>query len=133
MQPTEIIITNLLPTGTGFAVLADDMTQNVFVPSKNIADMGLKPGDRISAIIVPNATHGHKTPWLAISIVDAKDKPAVDLESLILADLDEGRATATEISESIGQPIGAVQAEISQMLISGKVISYRVIDLPEDE
>lgn len=133
MEPTEIIITNLLPTGTGFAVLADDMTQNVFVPSKNIADMGLKPGDRISAIIVPNATHGHKTPWLAISIVDAKDKPAVDLESLILADLDEGRATAPEISESIGQPYEAVAATLGAMAKSGKLLCYTVFDLPEDE
>lgn len=135
MQPTEIIITNLLVTGTAFGVLADDMTQNVFVPSKNIAGMGIKPGDKIHAIIVPNPTHGHKTPWLAISVIEGN--PIMNIqadrdEKLVMQDVDEGRATAAEIAESLGISEARVDAALAALLSRGALVKVECFDLPED-
>jgi hypothetical protein len=65
---TELLVTNVLATGTAFGVLSEDMTQNVFIPSKHAINAGLRPGQKILAQIVPNVTHGEKTPWVVISI-----------------------------------------------------------------
>ena len=135
MKPTEIILTNFLPTGTGFAVLADDMTQNVFVPSKNIAGMGFKPGDKINAILVPNPTHGHKTPWLAISVIEGnpiRNIQADSDEKLVMQDIDEGRATAAEIAESLGISQARVDAALAALLSRGALVKVECYDLPEE-
>ena len=133
MQPTEVIITNTLPTGTGFAVLADDMTQNVFIPSRLMHGKNLDSGDRVNAMLVPNPTHQDKTPWLAISIEDnAPAQAKDDLAEKILADLEEGRATVREIAESIGAKESDVRAKMIEMAGMGQIISYTVFDLPED-
>jgi curved DNA-binding protein CbpA len=79
MQPTELIVTNRIATGTTFAVLASDMTQNVFITSKLALDASLRPGQKILAQIVPNMSQPEKTPWLAISLEDAVRGTAVTL------------------------------------------------------
>lgn len=135
MQPTEIILTNFLPTGTGFGVLADDMTQNVFVPSKNIAGMGFKPGDKIHAIIVPNHTHGHKTPWLAISVIEGnpiRNIQADSDEKLVMQDVEEGRATAAEIADGLGISQARVDAALAALLSRGALVKVECYDLPEE-
>ena len=78
MQPTEIIITNRLQTGTAFAVLSSDMTQNVFIPSKLALDASLRPGQKVMAQIVPNMSQPDKTPWLAISLEIGLHAPSMD-------------------------------------------------------
>lgn len=82
MQPTEIIITNILPTGTAFGVLEDDMTQSVFIPSKVARGAGLQISGRINASIVPNITHSDKTPWLAIALHVEAQPAQADMDDL---------------------------------------------------
>ena len=133
MQPTEIILTNFLPTGTGFGVVAGDMGQSVFIPSRLMHGKDFNIGDRINALLVPNPTHQDKTPWLAISIEDnAPAQAKDDLAEKILADLEEGRATVREIAESIGAKESDVRAKMIEMAGMGQIISYTVFDLPED-
>jgi hypothetical protein len=138
MQPTEIIITNKLATGTTFAVLSSDMTQNVFIPSKLALDASLRPGQKIMAQIVPNMSQPEKTPWLAISLEDAG--PIQQPQSLhntlgafILGNLQaDGRATVEEIAEDMNMSDAVVAAKLAELVAAGRVVRLTCFDLPED-
>ena len=137
MQPTEIIITNKLATGTTFAVLASDMTQNVFIPSKLALDASLRPGQKIMAQIVPNMSQPEKTPWLAISLEDAGPiQPPQSLRDtlaeLIIDDLEDGRATVSEIAENLNMADDKIAAKLAELVKSGDVVRLTCFDLPED-
>lgn len=139
MQPTEILITNLLPTGTGFAVVADDMHENVFVPSRLTHDARLNLGDRVSALLVPNPTRPDKTKWLAVSLVSAPTpvaaapvSPRDTLAELILDDLEDGRATVEEIAENLNMADDKIAAKLAELVASGDVVRLTCFDLPED-
>jgi hypothetical protein len=139
MQPTEIIITNKLATGTTFAVLASDMTQNVFIPSKLALDASLRPGQKILAQIVPNMSQPEKTPWLAISLEDAGPLPEQKqslrdtLGAFILGNLQaDGRATVEEIAEDMNMSDAVVAAKLSELVADGRVVRLTCFDLPED-
>ena len=132
MQKT-ILITNQLATGSAFALLLES-NENVFIPSKVMFGHGVSLGQRVQAIVVPNMTRPDRTPWLAVSILNAAVEPAVDLESLILEELaEEGRATVQEMQRSIGKPYDVVSAAMAQMSANGKLIRYIVFDLPEED
>ena len=134
MTPTELILTNRLATGTAFAVLADDMTQSVFVPAKIIAGIELSPGDKISAIIVPNSRGPNKTPWMAVS-VKAVAPPEDNIEEMILQDLSHGAGTAQQIARSIGLPVDLVAAKLRSMaVVHDTIYAMSITDLvdPED-
>lgn len=141
MQPTDIIITNVLPTGSSFAVMADDMTQNIFIPSKNTAERPVRPGERLQAIIVPNMTHGHKTPWMAVTILDnatiQPPQPQGRLDALaafILGNLQaDGRATVEEIAEDMNMSDAVVAATLAEMVADGRVVRLTCFDLPEED
>ena len=131
---TEIIITNTLQTGTGFAVIADDMTEGVFIPSKLMHETSLRPGDRVSAMLVPNHTRPEKTPWVAISFADAKPVSRPDtLAELILGDLDQGRATAEEVAESLNMADDKIATKLAEMVASGQLVRLVCYDLPEED
>jgi hypothetical protein len=115
MQPTEIIITNKLATGTTFAVLSSDMTQNVFIPSKLALDASLRPGQKILAQIVPNMSQPEKTPWLAISLEDAGPLPQPTLADRIREELANGPATSYELAKFIDADVSDVEAELRRM------------------
>jgi hypothetical protein len=115
MQPTELIVTNRLATGTTFAVLASDMTQNVFIPSKLALDASLRPGQKIMAQIVPNMSQPEKTPWLAISLEDGGIAPSMDLRDRIRAELEHGAATVYELANALGADVREVEAELRTM------------------
>jgi predicted Rossmann fold nucleotide-binding protein DprA/Smf involved in DNA uptake len=137
MQPTEIIITNKLATGTTFAVLASDMTQNVFIPSKLALDASLRPGQKILAQIVPNMSQPEKTPWLVISLQDAgqiqQPQSLRDtLAELIIDDLEGGRATVSEIAEDLNMSDVSVANKLSELVADGRVVRLTCFDLPED-
>jgi hypothetical protein len=139
MQPTEIIITNKLATGTTFAVLASDMTQNVFIPSKLALDASLRPGQKILAQIVPNMSQPEKTPWLAILLEDAGPLPEQKqslrdtLGAFILGNLQaDGRATVEEIAEDMNMSDAVVAAKLAELVAAGRVVRLTCFDLPED-
>ena len=131
---TEIIITNTIQTGTGFAVIADDMTEGVFIPSKLMHETSLRPGDRVSALLVPNHTRPDKTPWVAISFADAKPVSRPDtLAELILGDLDQGRATVEEVAENLNMADDKIATKLAEMVADGRVVRLTCFDLPGDE
>ena len=115
MLPTEILITNKLATGTAFAVLADDMTQNVFIPSKLALDASLRPGQKVMAQIVPNMSQPEKTPWLAISLEGGLVAPSMDLRDRIREELGNGAATVYELANALGAEVRDVEAELRTM------------------
>jgi hypothetical protein len=115
MQPTELIVTNRLQTGTTFAVLSSDMTQNVFIPSKLALDASLRPGQKVMAQIVPNMSQPEKTPWLAISLEDAGPLPQPTLADRIREELANGPATSYELAKFIDAEVSDVEAELRRM------------------
>jgi hypothetical protein len=132
---TEIIITNTLQTGTGFAVIASDMSEGVFIPSKLMHETSLRPGDRVSAMLVPNHTRPDKTPWVAISFDKATLAPVPPrdtLAELILGDLDQGRATVEEVAENLNMADAKIAAKLAELVASGDVVRLTCFDLPED-
>jgi hypothetical protein len=140
MLPTELVITNRLQTGTTFAVLSSDMTQNVFIPSKLALDTSLRPGQKVMAQIVPNMSQPEKTPWLAISLEDAGPLPEQKqslrdtLAAFILGNLQaDGRATVEEIAEDMNMSDAAVAAKLSELVADGRVVRLTCFDLPGDE
>ena len=126
MQLTDLIITHILPTGTTFAVMSDDMTQSVFIPSKLSLQAGLQQSMTVGAIIVPNLAQPEKTPWVAIKL-DRGGKqmqmPTSDtLTDMILADLREGgMATAETVSDGIDYPHLSVMAKMQEMARHGLI------------
>jgi hypothetical protein len=115
MKPVEIIVTNRLQTGTTFAVLSSDMTQNVFIPSKLALDASLRPGQKVMAQIVPNMSQPDKTPWLAISLEGGLVAPSMDLRDRIREELGNGAATVYELANALGAEVRDVEAELRTM------------------
>lgn len=131
----QIMITNKLHTGTAFAVLADDMTQNVFIPSKLALDANLRPGQKVQAIVVPNMTRPDRTPWLAVSILD--DAPAPQDDALAEMILDtiafDGRGTVEEIATSLNMADAKISAKLSELAASGQLVRLTCFDFPEED
>lgn len=128
MQSTDIIITNILTTGTAFAVVASDMTQNVFIPSRLLEHDKLRSGETVGAYLVPNVTRPDKTQWLAIGFARGA-APSDTLAGQILADLQQGRATLQEIAESIGADLDEVREQVQRLLEQGRLIHEETYDL----
>lgn len=135
MQTTDILITNILSTGTGFAVLADDMNQNVFMPAKVLYGTNVRQGDRVAAMLVPNQVKPDKTPWMAIQINDVPPATQSNLGDKIRWELANGPATAFELAKFIGAGVGDVQAELARMKLPRTDLwALEMVDLmPEDE
>jgi len=116
MQPIEIYVTNCLPTGTSFGVLASDMTQNVFIPSKLALETGLRPGMKVMASVVPNAQQPEKTPWLAIALHDSLPTPEQKtLAEKIRDELKGGAATTIELAHFLNVNSSEVQRALEAM------------------
>lgn len=132
---TEIIISNIIHTGTGFAVVADNMSESVFIPSRVMHGSNARPGDRVSAMLVPNPSRPEKTPWLAVSLDVAEQasvSPRDTLADLILADLEQGRATVEEIAENLNMANHAVNTKLNEMVTGRRVVRLVCFDLPGD-
>ena len=97
----EIIITNRLTTGTTFAARASDNT-SVFVPGKVADACGLRPGDRVMAVLVPNTARPERTPWVAVrvdrSVPTQQEVETLDsIETMVLSALESGMMNMAEI------------------------------------
>ena len=131
MQQT-ILLTNQLPTGSAFALTADN--ENVFIPSKVMLEKSVRVGQKVQAIVVPNKTRPDRTPWLAVSILETEPVSRDDtLADLILADLEQGRATIEEIAENLSVANHAVNTKLAEMVTAGRVVRLVCYDLPGDE
>jgi predicted Rossmann fold nucleotide-binding protein DprA/Smf involved in DNA uptake len=130
MQQT-ILLTNQLATGSAFALTENN--ENVFIPSKVMLDKGVRAGQRVQAIVVPNMTRPDRTPWLAVSILDAEPVSRDDtLANFILDNLEQGRATVEEVAEDLNMSDDKIAAKLAEMVADGRVVRLTCYDLPED-
>jgi hypothetical protein len=131
MQQT-ILLTNQLATGSAFALTADN--QNVFIPSKVMLEKGVRVGQKVQAIVVPNMTRPDRTPWLAVSILDAAPASRDDTLAEMILDLIEsdGRGTVEEIATSLNMANGFAASKVSELVASGQLVRLTCYDLPEE-
>lgn len=59
-----VIVTNLLPTGTSFAV-REDTGEQVFIPASVSKACGLQVSQIAKAILIPNRKEAADVPWMA--------------------------------------------------------------------
>jgi hypothetical protein len=132
MQQT-ILLTNQLATGSAFALT--ESNENVFIPSKVMLEKGVRVGQKVQAIVVPNMTRPDRTPWLAVSILDAAPAPQEDALAEMILDLIEsdGRGTVEEIATSLNMADAKISAKLSELAASGQVVRLTCFDLPEED
>jgi hypothetical protein len=128
-----ILITNQLATGSAFALT--ESNENVFIPSKVMIGKNVRPGEKVQAIVVPNMTRPDRTPWLAVSILEAATVSRDDtLTAFILGNLQaDGRATVEEIAEDMNMSDAVVAATLAEMVASGQLVRLTCYDLPEED
>jgi hypothetical protein len=133
MQQT-ILLTNQLATGSAFA-LTEGSNENVFIPSKVMLDKGVRVGQKVQAIVVPNMTRPDRTPWLAVSILDAAPAPQDDALAEMILDLIEsdGRGTVEEIATSLNMADAKISSKLSELAASGQLVRLTCFDFPEEE
>ena len=133
MQKT-ILLTNQLATGSAFALMLES-NENVFIPSKVMFGHGVRLGQRVQAIVVPNMTRPDRTPWLAVSILDNAPVSRDDtLAAFILGNLQaDGRATVEEIAEDMNMSDAVVGATLAQMVADGRLVRLVCYDMPEED
>ena len=132
MQQT-ILLTNQLATGSAFALTADN--QNVFIPSKVMLEKGVRVGQKVQAVVVPNMTRPDRTPWLAVSILEAEPLPQDDALAEMILDLIEsdGRGTVEEIATSLNMSDAVVSGKLSELAASGQLVRLTCFDFPEED
>jgi hypothetical protein len=130
MNTTKIIITNVLPSNSAFAVLKSDHSQNVFIPSKIYDAQPFEIGETVDALLVPNVQHHSKTPWLAARIIAqpvAVAKP--DLRDMIVTHLQGYDATVQELASALGCSEGDIEDALNDLARDGYLISETVYSL----
>ena len=129
-----ILITNQLATGSAFA-LTEGSNENVFIPSKVMIGKSVRPGEKVQAIVVPNMTRPDRTPWLAVSILDAVTAPQENALAEMILDLIEsdGRSTVQEIATCLNMANGLAAAKVSELVASGQLVRVVCFDLPEED
>ena len=125
MKIADIIVTNILPTGTTFALLAENM-EAVFVNASVSKFSGLQVGETVQAEIVPNHQQPDRTPWQATKIMRNAAPPVVGLEQRVTNELWVEEATAKELSKALGADETAVQVTLDRMMSQGKIKAYSV-------
>jgi hypothetical protein len=132
MQQT-ILLTNQLATGSAFALTENN--ENVFIPSKVMLNKGVRVGQKVQAIVVPNMTRPNRTPWLAVSILDAAPAPQDDaLAEMILDTIEsDGRGTVEEIATSLNMADAKISAKLSELAASGQLVRLTCFDFPEED
>ena len=129
-----ILLTNQLATGSAFA-LTEGSNENVFIPSKVMIGKSVRPGEKVQAIVVPNMTRPDRTPWLAVSILDAEPVSRDDTLAEMILDLIEsdGRGTVEEIATSLNMSDAVVSGKLSELAASGQLVRLTCFDFPEED
>lgn len=133
MDFTDITITNILASGTGFAVRNDDLT-SVFISSKVAAQVTLNVGDTMSAILAPNHREHDRTPWQALKFEQGVP-PAASTQDLLYArvraELERGEATADELAHDMGASVQDVVDVLLRMRARGEIETQTLYALVE--
>jgi len=91
-------------------------------------------GQKVQAIVVPNMTRPDRTPWLAVSILDADPVSQDDtLDAFILQSLEQGRGTVQEIAEDLNLSDAVVASNLAELVAAGRVVRLVCYDLPEED
>lgn len=132
MQQT-ILLTNQLATGSAFALTENN--ENVFIPSKVMLNKGVRVGQKVQAIVVPNMTRPDRTPWLAVSILEAEPVQQDNALAEMILDLIEsdGRGTVEEIATSLNMSDAVVAGKLSELAASGQLVRLTCFDFPEED
>ena len=98
-------------------------------------DKGVRVGQKVQAIVVPNMTRPNRTPWLAVSILDAVPAPQDDaLAEMILDTIEsDGRGTVEEIATSLNMADAKISAKLSELAASGQLVRLTCFDFPEED
>ena len=107
MQPetVEIVCTNIINTGTAFAVRGDT-GEYIFISALVAKRAGLTIGATSKAIIIPNRKNPERTPWAAIQIdpIGNPDQP-VSLEDRLGAAIENYKPVAMSLDDRIALAI----------------------------
>ena len=120
---TNILITNRLATGTTFAVVQNNHSEQVFVPARSVADLHVQAGDVVKAVLVPNARDPERTKWLAVKVcVDTKTKLDLLVDDIVSELRDDGSATLEELAYTLQVSTEEVEAALTKAIATGRVI-----------
>jgi hypothetical protein len=131
MPVEDILITNILPTGTAFGVLATTHSESVFIPARVTRDADIGLGDCVRALIVPNQTHRDRTPWVVVKF-EGHMTPGARLDNLpakVLQELENGPATAREVARFLEEQFDDVDAVLRTLADNGGVVHTRLYAL----
>lgn len=139
MTISNILVSNILPSGTAFGVREDNHGESVFIPSRVTAGVNLKLGQSVRALIIPNQSHQERTPWIVLRLEPEAEIETVQLEPRtrtlsdeILEEIAEnGSATLYEIADGIGHNPDLVRAELENLVQDNRIISLVVYELTD--
>lgn len=127
-----IFCTNMLESGTAFAVRSDN-GEHVFIPASVSARAGLGIGDTATATIIPNRQHEDRTPWFAIYIApvgEPTDAPvAAEIDNRISAAISTHESayhTTAEIAELVFVDSTTVGNALLRLFKQGRVARAEV-------
>lgn len=130
MEITDIFITHLLDSGSGFAARIDTGEQ-VFVPASVVRASRANDGDIGNAKLVPN-THPNSsgTPWVAVYVAvqdpakaapePVRPEPSID-DRIYQTVCDLGYATTSEIAKEVGGDLTLTHNALLRMFGKGRV------------
>jgi hypothetical protein len=147
METTDIFISRLLDTASGFAARIDTGEQ-VFVPATVVRASGAKEGDMGRAKLIPN-THpnGSNTPWVAV-FVDLHDpapvpipapapepvRPEPTLDDRVFdAVCGLGYATTSEVAKEVKADIALTHNALLRLFGKGRMAKADVFARPEQD
>jgi hypothetical protein len=137
MEITDIFISRLLDTNSGFAARIDTGDQ-VFVPATVVRASGAKEGDMGRAKLIPNTHPGSSnTPWVAVFVELHDDftpaaasepvRPELALDDRVHeAVCDLGYATTSEIAKEVNTDVALTHNALSRLFSKGRVVKADV-------
>lgn len=130
-----IHITNVIPSGTGFAVTADG--QSVFIPKSVAENANIKMGDEVEAKLVANhADPRQRTPYMAVYIerhnamTEAVNKCTTED---ILTLLEEGYLSTQEVAAEVGIDSQSANAILNNLHAEGRIVKAAVYAKPNQQ
>jgi len=135
MEITDIFISRLLDTNSGFAARIDTGDQ-VFVPATVVRASKAKEGDMGRAKLIPNTHPGSSnTPWVAVFVELHRDfTPEPSLDDRIYEAVQElGYATTSEIAKEVGGDLTLTHNALLRLFGKGRVAKADVHARPDQD
>ena len=134
----QIIINNILESGTAFGVIMDTGEQ-VFIPSAIMKASDAELFTTVTAVLVPNQFQADRTPWLAAAVKSGNPAPAPAAPSNNMAERDQSvldaleaftYAVTSEIAEATGIDPKSVNNSLNRLFAAGKIAKADVFGSP---